>query len=172
MQRTSFDHMTCSIARTLDVFGEWWTPLILRDVFVGVTRFDTLQEDLQISRKVLTQRLAALVEHGVLERVAYQDNPVRYEYVPTEKGAELAPILLAMQAWGDRWLFGDGEAPVRLHHDRCGADGHAVGACSECGEVLEPHEISLLPGRGLLERADEPEAARAMERLERREALR
>ena len=88
MQRTNFGEMACSIARTLDVIGEPWSPLILRDVFVGFTRFEQLQADLGISRKVLTERLNHLVEHGVLERRPYDRRP-RYEYVLTEKGTEL-----------------------------------------------------------------------------------
>ena len=89
MQRTSFEEMTCSIARTLTIVGEWWTPLIIRDIYGGITRFDALQRNLGISRKVLAQRLATLVEHGVIQRTAYQDRPRRYDYGLTEKGADL-----------------------------------------------------------------------------------
>ena len=90
----------CSIARTLDVIGEPWSPLILRDVWVGLTRFEQIQADLGISRKVLTERLNHLVEHGVLERRPYDRRP-RYEYVLTDKGAELIDLLMVMVAWGD-----------------------------------------------------------------------
>ena len=105
MPRTAFAQMDCPIARTADVIGDWWTPLILRDVHVGLTRFDAIQADLGISRKVLTQRLAGLVEHGVLERVPYQSRPERFDYRLTEKGRDLADVLLAMKAWGERWTF-------------------------------------------------------------------
>ena len=106
MQRTSFREMACSIARTLDVIGEPWSPLILRDVWVGMNRFDEIQADLGISRKVLTERLNHLVEHGVLERRPYDRRP-RYEYHLTAKGTELVDVLMVMAGWGDRWLAGE-----------------------------------------------------------------
>src|SRR4051812_6198705 len=110
--------MHCSIAQTLEVIGEWWTMLIVRDVFLGVTRFDHMQERLGISRNVLNQRLAHLVEHGVLEKVAYSDRPLRYDYLLTDKGRELFPILTAMRQWGDKYAAPDG-VPLRLRHKAC-----------------------------------------------------
>ncbi len=148
MGRTSFSDMTCSIARTAEVIGEWWTPLILRDVALGISRFDVIQRDLGISRKILTQRLSALIDHGVLERVPYQEHPARYDYVLTEKGVGLVGVLLAMQAWGDRWVFGEGAAPVLLRHERCGKPAQPVTVCSNCGESLLLTEITPLPGPG------------------------
>src|SRR6201992_4428814 len=103
MQRTNFSDMACSIARTPDVIGEPCSPLILRDVFAGFTRFEQIRADLGISRKVLTERLNHLVEEGVLERRPYDRRP-RYEYVLTEKGAELVDLLMVMTGWGDKWL--------------------------------------------------------------------
>src|SRR5512138_1438594 len=111
MQRTQFADMACSIARTLDVIGEPWSPLILRDVYVGINRFDQLQRDLGISRKVLTQRLTWLVEQGILERREYSSRPVRHEYVLTGKGAELCDLLMVMVRWGDRWTAGEAGPP-------------------------------------------------------------
>src|SRR5258708_25423211 len=111
MQRTNFGEMACSIARTLDVIGEPWTPLILRDVWVGFTRFEQIQADLGISRKVLTERLNHLVERGVLERRPYDRRP-RYEYVLTDKRTELVDMLMVMVAWGDKWLAGKPRPPV------------------------------------------------------------
>mgnify|MGYP003787736667 CR=1 FL=1 len=99
MQRTSFGDMACSIARTLDVIGEPWSPLILRDVWVGMSRFDQIQADLGISRKVLTERLNHLVDQGVLERRPYDQRP-RFEYHLTESGRTLIPVLDALTAWG------------------------------------------------------------------------
>src|SRR3954467_11341391 len=107
MQRTDFGKMACSIARTLDVIGEPWSPLVLRDVWVGFTRFEQLQADLGISRKVLTERLNHLVGHGVLERRPYDRRP-RYEYVLTDKGTELVDLLMTLAGWGDRWVGGAG----------------------------------------------------------------
>src|SRR3954471_5662521 len=99
MQRTNFSELAaCSIARTLDVVGEPWSPLILRDVWVGITRFEQLQADLGISRKVLTERLNHLVDRGVLERRPYDERP-RYEYVLTEQGEQLVDVLMVMAAW-------------------------------------------------------------------------
>ena len=112
MKRTSFSGMSCSIAQTLEVVGEWWTLLILRDSFLGVTRFDEWQRRLGIARNVLSARLDALVEAGVLERRRYQEHPPRDEYVLTRKGTDLAPVLDAMRVWGDRYAAPDGRARV------------------------------------------------------------
>ncbi|MFB7282658.1 winged helix-turn-helix transcriptional regulator [Streptomyces hydrogenans] len=90
------------------VVGDWWSLLLIRETARGHHRFDALQEELGISRKVLTERLAHLVETGVLEKVPYQDRPVRHEYRLTESGRGLLPVLLSMQDWADRWVFGDG----------------------------------------------------------------
>lgn len=103
MARASHADMDCPIARALDVIGDAWTPLVIRDIAAGITRFDALQRNLGISRKVLTERLATLLEHGVIERTAYQDKPTRYDYLLTEKGKALGYVLLAMHDWGKRW---------------------------------------------------------------------
>ena len=149
MQRTDFGAMTCSIARTLHVVGEPWSPLIVRNVFVGVTRFDDLQRDLGISRKVLSERLAWLVEHGVLERRPYSERPARHEYVLTDKGRELMQVLFTMTAWGDRWTAGDAGPPVLLRHRACGELTHARIVCANCGEELRPEDVEVQPGPGL-----------------------
>ena len=128
MQRTDFHAMPCSIARTLAVMGEAWTPLILRDVVFGVCKFDEIQRDLGIATNVLADRLGTLVEHGLLTREPYQQKPLRYRYELTEKGAELLPVLLSLMRWGDRWTAGDAgpagdhRAPPLRSGDR-GADG-------------------------------------------------
>jgi DNA-binding HxlR family transcriptional regulator len=101
VRRTSFSEMPCSIARTLEVVGEWWTLLIVRDAFLGVTRFDDWQARLGIARNVLTARLDRLVHHGILERRRYQERPPRDEYVLTDKGRDLGPVLGALRVWGD-----------------------------------------------------------------------
>lgn len=148
MPRTSFNGMSCSVARTLEVVGERWTPLIVRDILVGIRRFDAMQHNLGISRKVLTQRLLELVEHGVVERVPYQENPPRHDYVLTDKGRDLVGVLLALKAWGDRWACPEGGPPMVLRHERCGAIADSVAACSNCGEPLLPSELTPLPGPG------------------------
>jgi DNA-binding HxlR family transcriptional regulator len=165
MQRTSFDQMSCSIARTVEVIGEWWTPLVLRDISIGITRFDAIQRNLGVSRKVLAERLNALVDHGVIERRPYQENPTRYDYVLTEKGIDLAMVLLAMQAWGDRWVFSEDSAPVVVRHDACGALARPVAACSSCGEAMLPTEITPLPGPGARSGPGTRETLEALARL-------
>ncbi len=148
MQRTQFGDMACSIARTLDVIGEPWSPLILRDVFVGIDRFDKIQADLGISRKVLTERLKWLVESGVLERWQYETRPPRYEYLLTAKGAELVDLLMVMVAWGDRWADGGAGPPVLYRHRACGQISHVELRCAQCGEPMRSDDVELLPGPG------------------------
>jgi DNA-binding HxlR family transcriptional regulator len=148
MQRTSFADMACSIARTLDAAGEWWSPLILRDVHLGITRFDELRRDLGISRKVLSERLDRLVAAGVLERRAYSEHPPRHEYLLTPKGRELVDVLLAMVAWGDRWAAGDDGPPVLLRHQVCGELTHAEIRCASCGGRLHADAVRIEPGPG------------------------
>jgi DNA-binding HxlR family transcriptional regulator len=149
MQRTRFGEMTCSIARTLDIVGEPWSPLILRNLFIGISRFDDLQRDLGISRKVLAERLKHLVEEEVLERRAYSERPPRHDYVLTGKGWELCDILLAITAWGDRWTAGDAGPPALLRHRSCGQLTHAELHCAQCGETLHARDIDVEPGPGL-----------------------
>lgn len=148
MPRASFNEMSCSVARTLEVVGERWTPLIVRDLLFGLTRFDAIQRDLGISRKVLSERLAALGEHGVVERVRYQQHPPRHDYVLTRKGLELAGVLLAMKTWGDRWACPEAGPPLLLRHECCGALTDVVPACSHCGDPLRPSEVTVALGPG------------------------
>jgi len=148
MQRTQFGEMTCSIARTLDVIGEPWSPLILRDVFVGIDRFEQIQADLGISRKVLTERLKWLVERGILEREQYETRPPRFRYVLTAQGTELVDLLLVMVAWGDRWLAGSAGPPVLYRHHACGEISHAELRCAHCGSPMGADDIDVLPGPG------------------------
>ena len=147
MQRTNFGKMACSIARTLDVIGEPWSPLVLRDVWVGINRFEQLQADLGISRKVLTERLNHLVEHGVLERRPYDTRP-RYEYVLTDKGVELVDLLMVMVEWGDRWLAGTAGPPVLYRHHACGEVSSVDLRCAHCGERMHAGDVDVLPGPG------------------------
>lgn len=106
-QRTSLADADCAIAQALDVVGDWWTLLIVRDTARGVHRFDALQQELGVSRKVLTERLRLLTEAGVLAREPYQDRPVRHEYRLTPRGRALLPVLIALQDWGDAWVLGE-----------------------------------------------------------------
>jgi DNA-binding HxlR family transcriptional regulator len=147
MQRTNFREMACSIARTLDVIGEPWSPLILRDVYVGMTRFDAIQADLGISRKVLTERLHHLVDEGVLERRPYDRRP-RYEYHLTDKGAELVDVLMVMVGWGDKWLAGAAGPPVLYRHHACDEISSVDLRCAHCGEPMHARDVDVLAGPG------------------------
>ncbi|MFE2526472.1 winged helix-turn-helix transcriptional regulator [Streptomyces sp. NPDC059382] len=108
-QRTHLGDADCSIAQALDVVGDWWTLLVVRDAARGVHRFEEFQRELGVSRKVLTERLKLLVEAGVLTREPYQERPVRHEYRLTPRGRALLPVLVALQDWGDTWILGEGE---------------------------------------------------------------
>ncbi|MFJ6164467.1 winged helix-turn-helix transcriptional regulator [Micromonospora orduensis] len=148
MQRTQYSAMACSIARTLDVIGEPWSPLILRDVYAGTHRFAQLQRGLGISRKVLTERLNWLVDQGVLTRREYSARPVRHEYLLTDKGRELCDLLLVMVRWGDRWTAGEAGPPVLYRHHACGKISHVELRCSECEQPMRATDVDLLPGPG------------------------
>jgi len=139
--------MDCSVAQCLEVVGEWWTMLIVRDAFLGVKRFDTFQRRLGISRNVLQQRLERLVDAGVLERVAYSDHPVRYDYTLTTKGRDLWPVLNAMRQWGDTYAAPHG-APLNLVHTTCQHETIATLVCSHCGETLDSRNVRAVAGEG------------------------
>jgi DNA-binding HxlR family transcriptional regulator len=147
MQRVSFSDMQCSIAQTLEVVGEWWSLLIVRDALLGVSRFDEFQERLGISRNVLNDRLTRLVAEGVLEKVPYQDHPPRHDYRLTEKGRDLWQVVNAMREWGDRWAAPLG-APTDLVHRPCGEHITVIPHCSACGEVVHQRDLELVPGPG------------------------
>jgi DNA-binding HxlR family transcriptional regulator len=148
MQRTQFSAMECSIARTLDIAGEPWSPLIIRDVTWGPRRFDEIQRDLGISRKVLAERLRWLTAQNIVEQRQYSERPVRYEYWLTDKGAELSDALLAIIAWGDRWTASDAGPPITFRHQACGHVTHAEVRCSACGELLHATETDAEIGPG------------------------
>lgn len=139
--------MHCSVAQTLEIVGEWWTLLVVRDLLLGVTRFDELQQRLGISRNILSDRLRTLIEAGVVERHPYQHNPERHDYRLTEKGADLWLVVSAIRQWGDRWAAPDGP-PVELEHRSCGHRTTVVPCCSACGERLEPHDLRPVVGPG------------------------
>ncbi|WP_052868059.1 winged helix-turn-helix transcriptional regulator [Streptomyces niger] len=158
MRRTSFAHWPCSIARTMDLLGDWWTPLVLREAFYGIQRFDAFQEALGIARNTLTDRLRRLVTEGLLEKRPYQTEPVRYDYVLTEKGRDFFTVLLAMNRWGDRWLAGEQGPPVVFRHDACGHESRPEVVCADCGEPMTAANTHARMGPGypteLAERPD------------------
>jgi DNA-binding HxlR family transcriptional regulator len=139
--------MNCSVAQCLDVVGEWWSLLIVRDAFLGVTRFDDFQARLGISRNILTRRLNYLVGKEILKRVAYSDHPPRSEYRLTAKGRDLWHVVTAMRQWGDKWAAPDGP-PVETKHANCGHVVTAVPTCSHCGEALDARTVTAVAGPG------------------------
>lgn len=150
MQRTSFEDVNCSVAQCLEVVGEWWSLLIIRDAFLGVKRFDDFQARLGISRNILNQRLTHLVENGILQRVPYQERPPRSEYRLTEKGRDLWTVITALREWGDRWAAPSG-APLEIRHKSCGELTNIVSVCSHCGEKLDARSVTAEPGPGARE---------------------
>ncbi len=147
MRRKSFEDMNCSVAQTLEVVGEWWSMLIIRDCFLGITKFDDFHQRLGISRNILTDRLDHLVAREVLARVPYQEHPVRNDYRLTDKGRDLWLVLTAMRQWGDRWEAADGP-PIVLEHRTCGHETTAVATCSACGEAVDARSVRARPGPG------------------------
>ena len=147
MQRTSFEGMNCSVAQCLEVIGEWWSMLIVRDAFLGVRRFDDFQSRLGISRNILTSRLTSLVAAGVLQKLPYQDRPLRHEYRLTDKGRDLWPVLTTMREWGDRWAAPSGP-PLELVHNACGRTMVLNHTCSACGGDVDSRSVRARPGPG------------------------
>ena len=148
MHVTRLDDWNCSIARTLDVVGEWWTPLILRDAFRGTTRFDDFQASLGMARSVLTARLRKLTDQGILQRHAYCEHPPRYEYKLTEKGLALFPVIAAMLHWGDTWAPTPAGPPVVFIHDTCGNVTQPMLTCPHCNGEVTTGNTRSAPGPG------------------------
>jgi DNA-binding HxlR family transcriptional regulator len=145
MKRTSFAESECPIARTVDLIGDWWTPLVVREAFYGRRRFDDMQRALGIGRNVLAERLRRLVDEGLLARDEYQDRPPRFEYRLTDKGEALLPVLAAMLEWGTRWLAADCAPSVVLRHRACGKRLRVSVVCAECRRPLEASDVEVEP---------------------------
>jgi DNA-binding HxlR family transcriptional regulator len=148
MLGSSYDSQICSIAGALEVVGERWSLLIVRNVMLRLRRFDEMQDNLGIARNVLQTRLTRLVEHDVLERRLYQEHPPRYEYRLTEKGLDLWPTIVALMQWGDRYAVPPEGPVVLLEHRGCGGavDEHRV--CATCGAKLSVRDSRATPGPG------------------------
>jgi DNA-binding HxlR family transcriptional regulator len=146
MPKQSFANVACSIARTLDVVGERWTLLILRDLLVGMSRFEDIRRDLGIAPNILAARLDSLERHAIVERRQYQSSPVRHEYQLTGKGGELYPVIAALITWGDKWLS-DAPPVLTVHHD-CGHITTAKSVCAVCGEELTAANTAAIVGPG------------------------
>jgi DNA-binding HxlR family transcriptional regulator len=147
MGRTAdYSHQVCSVAATLEVVGDPWTLLILRDAFAGVQRFEQWQEQLGVARNVLAARLKSLVGHGVLEKRAYSTHPPRFEYILTPKGRDLFGVLLTMAAWGDRHIYGELGSPAHFVHKACGGRFEPGFICQDCGGEVGPGDLSRAEG--------------------------
>ena len=132
---------TCSIARAMEILGERWTFLILRESFYGVRRFSDMQRNLGIARNILSARLQTLVRAGILERRLYQEEPERFEYRLTAAGRDLYPAVITIMRWGDEHLLEDEPPPVGLRHT-CGHEADPVVVCSHCHAPLHPHDVT------------------------------
>jgi DNA-binding HxlR family transcriptional regulator len=149
MLQRGYPDQTCSVSRALEVLGERWTLLILRDAVFGLTRFEEFQDSLGIASNVLTDRLKLLCAEGVLERRADEERPGRPRYVLTEKGREAAPALITLMKWGDRHYPNPGGPPRLTIHAGCGGNVGADIRCDRCGERVGFDEIEIRPGPAL-----------------------
>jgi DNA-binding HxlR family transcriptional regulator len=141
----------CSIARALSVVGDRWTMLLLREAFLGTTRFDELQENTGAARHIVAARLHHLQEYGVLDRVPYTDRPARFDYVLTPKGKALYPVVISLLAWGDEWMMDDRGPTLTVTHEACGASETPELCCPSCGERVHPDDARhTVAGRGVL----------------------
>jgi DNA-binding HxlR family transcriptional regulator len=157
--RNDYADQNCSIASALELVGERWTLLILRDAFLGTRRFDDFQRSLGVARNVLQSRLERLVEAGILRRERYQERPERFEYRLTRKGVDLWPVIVALMKWGDRHAAENGP-PVILRHLGCGGEVDDRRICESCGGLLEAHEVAPELGPGALPTQTRPGARR------------
>lgn len=145
MQRKSFGSMSCPIARSLERVGEWWSILILRDAFRGLTQFDQFQKNLGIAPNMLTRRLSALVESGLMERRQYNERPPRYEYVLTDMGRDFRPVLWALLAWGNKHFAPEG-ASVVVVDSETGEQADPVLVDRNSGKVMTAAQFRSAPG--------------------------
>ena len=147
MAKHAFMDISCSIARAVGVVGQRWTPLIVRDLFAGMSKFEDIRRDLGIASNVLAARLDELEHHGVVERRQYQSAPARHEYVLTDMGRDLYPVIATLLAFGDKWLTRDGPPALIVHAD-CGHATTAKVVCAECGGELNAGNAIHAPGPG------------------------
>jgi DNA-binding HxlR family transcriptional regulator len=143
----TYEGQNCSIAKSLELIGERWTMLIVREVFLGNRRFDEMAAHLDIARNVLTARLTRLVDEGVLTKVRYQERPERFEYRLTEKGIDLWPVIVSLLQFGDRYYAPDGPPMVLIHKD-CGGHVDEHRTCDTCGRRLTARDVTGRPGPG------------------------
>ena len=143
MRHEELANQQCSILRPLSILGDRWTLVVLRQAFAGVRRFEHFQSTLGISRSRLSDRLGRLVEQGILERVPYRDQRVRFEYRLTDKGLDLYPVLMALRVWGDKYMSGEGGPPLTYRHRGCGGVTGVAHQCQRCGQELTARDVEV-----------------------------
>lgn len=148
MLGSDYKGQNCSIARSLELIGERWTILVLRDAFLGLRRFGQFQQNLGIARNVLAARLDRLVAEEILEKVPYQERPLRHEYRLTEKGLDLWPVITELLRWGDRHAAPEAGPPIVIRHKGCGGELGERRLCTSCGKSLEVRDVRAEPGPG------------------------
>jgi DNA-binding HxlR family transcriptional regulator len=148
MRNSEFPSQICSVARSLEIVGEWWTLLVVREAFFGTRRFSDFEANLSIAKNVLSDRLAKLVEAGVMERkpVVGRGNP--QDYTLTPMGRDLFPAIIALMQWGDRWIYGAERAPVRVLDHEGGAEIGRMKVTTPEGKPLQPKDVVVVPGPG------------------------
>jgi DNA-binding HxlR family transcriptional regulator len=152
MRVSEFPRDTCSVANALEIIGDRWTIHVLRESFLGVTRFEQFRRNIGVAKNILSDRLNTLVAGGVLERRLYNERPPRYEYRLTAKGVDLYSVLIELMRWGNKWTPSADGPGVILEHRTCGKTIEPALACPECGELLEPRTLRARPGPGALAR--------------------
>jgi DNA-binding HxlR family transcriptional regulator len=150
--RRRFQRENCSVARALEILGDWWTLLVVREAFLGTRRFADFEAHLGISKNILTRRLDHLTRHGVLERVDAGVHGTRFEYVLTAMGKDLVTVMTALRQWGDRWLFGAGGEPMIVADRRTGRPIPTVRVLDEEGQPLRSRDLEIQPGPGASKR--------------------
>jgi DNA-binding HxlR family transcriptional regulator len=156
-----YEGQVCSIARSLELVGERWTLLVIREVFNGRRKFSEMQRSLGVARNVLTDRLQGLVDEGILERRPYSEKPERYEYFLTEKGLDLWPLMISLMQWGDKWEpLPDGRPMIVVHKGECGGEIDDRRICTKCGKPLTVREVRAIEGPAMKAALDSLAAAR------------
>jgi DNA-binding HxlR family transcriptional regulator len=159
MLGNEYEGQICSIARSLELVGERWTLLVVREIFHGRRKFSEMQRSLGVARNVLTARLQRLVDEGILERRPYSERPERYEYFLTEKGLDLWPVMISLMHWGDKHEPGPGGPPSVVVHKECGGKIDDRRICTQCGKKLNVREARAIDGPGAAARPPSVEAA-------------
>jgi len=171
MTRKNVDSLNCSLANTLNLIGEWWTILILREAIYGNRRFEDFQQQLGIARNILTDRLKKLCDSGILERVPVKEGSKRHEYKITPMGRDLYPALITLTQWGDRWLCPSEGVPIKFIEQETGEEIADVGIYSKQGQKLHQRDLAMIPGPGATEETKERLRQMALERQQRMNAI-